>query len=56
MASAYNSNKEGITKIERLKYPPLEINKNYQKAITPDDPIFYCTLNKGPDFTNLQPH
>ncbi|MBK8241881.1 MAG: hypothetical protein IPK88_00525 [Saprospiraceae bacterium] len=54
-ASAYNSNKEVITKIEGLKYPPLEFNKNYQRASTPDDSMFYCTLNKGLDFTNLQP-
>lgn len=54
-ATAYNSRVEIVTNIVRLKYPPLQFNTNYQRASTPDNPMFYCTLNKGPDFKDLKP-
>ncbi len=54
-ATAYNSGVEIVTNIVRLKYPPFKFNTNYQRASTPDNPMFYCTLNKGPDFKDLIP-
>lgn len=54
-ASAYNSSLESITNKARIKYPPREFNTNFQRASTPENPMFYCTLNKGPDYEDLNP-
>lgn len=41
-ASNYNSNKEQIISTDRLSYPPLKFNEKYQRASTPQKPMFYA--------------
>lgn len=46
-ASNYNPTKEIISNTDRLTYPPLEFNKEYQRASTPSQPMFYAVRYKS---------
>lgn len=46
-ASNYDPKKEKITNTDRLRYPELEYNKNYQRASTPTQPMFYAVRFKS---------
>lgn len=50
-ASNYDPAQETITNTDRLKYPPLQYNTEYQRASTPCRPMFYAVKHK----TNKQP-
>ncbi|MBK9729040.1 MAG: hypothetical protein IPO86_13080 [Saprospiraceae bacterium] len=54
-ATAYSSGKESITNFKRLRYPPREYNTKYQRVSTPERPMFYATLNNGPNYENTIP-
>ena len=40
-ASNYDPKKESIFSTDRLRYPPLEYNTDYQRASTPDTEVSY---------------
>lgn len=46
-ATNYNPKSEPISSTDRLRYPPLEYNTNFQRASTPSRPMFYATRYKS---------
>lgn len=46
-ATNYNPDSEEITSTDRLRYPPLEYNTDFQRASTPSRPMFYATRYKS---------
>src|SRR5687768_3405232 len=44
-ATNYDPSKEKIVSTDRLKYPPLAFNTEYQRASTPSCPMFYAVRN-----------
>lgn len=47
-ASNYDPKSEQISSTDRLRYPPLKFNTDYQRASTPKMPMFYATRYKSP--------
>jgi len=46
-ATNYDPKKEKISSTDRLRYPPIEYNTQYQRASTPDKPMFYGVVHKS---------
>lgn len=46
-ATNYDPKKETIQTTDRLRYPPLIFNKEYQRASTPSSPMFYGVVHKS---------
>ncbi len=46
-ATNYDPTKESVSSTDRLKYPPLKYNTEYQRANTPPQPMYYAVRNKS---------